>query len=753
MAITLETINRQLAAIERDPLPSNVQQNQQMRIHDGEGYVTRTAANWVATAQGIHQRARRGWISRPNEKDLLRLERQTMALMYRANVDKRAYTQQEKAALEQTFSDILVRYKRNQELYPGGDGNLTNQDRAQIHEACQNFPHFVQALCDRNRAERSDDVWTQGFVKFCLRSCGLSSLDARHWVKIFIELPNEVDAFMGSFDKRVGSIDPQMLQIIERDGRQVLCMRMNGQDVRIQGSKNGMISLPNLVDRNAAPYTLSVQEIYNKIRGKRAGYLEVEVFQNGGVLNWDSIEMGSTSDDGELLTRIDVSQPGWINNLPAWRVLTGAQVRERYGNRVNWAENLPHDQRFGLAMCANREEASLNMVNTHGFFEVIVPEPGQPDRFRILPFGFQPPTLPGTAMQKAEILLKTQRALLHYPDEGAVRSDRGQYREFFSISTQQFGDLETFLSRFVTKAREGREIFQLTGNNCARHTQKVFDKVVGKMFYQPFEALAGELFHGRDVHSEIKRITKSLDERALDRLANEVGARVVEGGNRQQMARLLSLCLNTLSETMAEGAPVGELRLSEEQALERIAAFYEANASREAGVDRVLKGDLSRLIKLTIGSQQFYKLPFFDAEFRDNLALWGFYSFIRSVALNWWMELPSAIEWVTELPRILCFYIFTCILLLPIGAWRGYEYRRNDGTMQTARVLTNPLNGRMMHLPAQAFNRPALKQQWQEEVRTVLGHLGANVQASPLNPEPHAEAAQLLIPGLIEVRA
>ncbi|MFI5334227.1 MAG: hypothetical protein ACHQT8_03555 [Chlamydiales bacterium] len=787
MSITLDRLNRQLASIERDPLAHNVNpQTPKAVLDQADGSpVTLTYTLWVEAARRERSRLLApetrtrlffNRLQQPNaemQKKLLRLERQEIGLMYRANVAKpREYTPQDKATLELQLSTILTRYKRNQDLYPGGNGDLTPQDRVQIHEACVHFPVFAQALIDRNRGERNNDPWTTSFVKFCMRSCGVSGGDARHWVKIFVEFPNEVDLLCASrIEKRIGAAGPNALNIVRQGDLETLCLRIDGRDVRIQGAKDTPITLANRVNPNATPLSTTVERIYKIIEEKRSAYGPVEAFHDG-ILNWDAIQLGSTQlildanaqatiDPIRVVQQNEAGQPildgrnfprarqGWIYDLPVWRRLSAQEVSARYANQVHWDENVPHNDRFGIAMCANRGEASLNMVDTHGFFELVIPEPDHEGQFRILPCGFQPPTLPANTIQKAKIMLDTQESRFHYPDEGPDRSERGQYKEFFAMTPEQFRAGEAYLSRYITKSREHREIFQLTGTNCAAQAQKTFHKFLQTKFFVPFENLVHEIFPERDVHTEVKQITKYLDEATLERLATQVAERLVEQRDHERTSRLLSLCFKTLSDTLKTDAPLQDLDISEGRALERIQTLYAQNPEADA----ILRSDISKLIQLTIGSQQFYKLRFFDAEFRENRVLQGFFTFISLWASDRLVRLSATVEWWSEIPRVLLYYLFTCVVLslANIAAWRGHSYLRNDGTIRTARVMTNPLTGRMIHLPAQAFNRPGLKADWRNQVQEILRHIPVPQAVALANPEPHVSERPVLSVGALQL--
>lgn len=618
----LNALNPQLAKLEQIPVRPDISAAAKAPV-EGEA---RTYQQLVDDAQGV----RLGLVfekltDEPDaENDLWMLERQQIALMYRTKGRTHAPARDE---LLTDFTRIIERYKRKADLYPGGNGQLTAHDRAQIARVCNEYPVFVEALLRRHtksaEIERNSnslvwdkldkrmypkfvrqyfvyhdeddkykDPWTEGFVKFCLRSPGASGIDAPEWIKVFVEYPNETDALMkATLDKRIGAVSPDMLSLRpQADGSLAVSIKIQGVWERVQGTKKQSVALRNLVDTKATPHSLPKQDIYSKMRAKRSGYEDVEVFQEG-ILNWDSIQLGSFNPTTHQIDQVDVNQPDWLLKLPPWRVVDEAQLQQRFAGQVRWPYS---GTRFALAVCATRETADLNIPNNHGFFEVVAEV--EPGKFVILPFGFQPPTLPDSDIDKLCFLQSTQPGMLHYPDESDYLSQRQKFSEFFAIDGAEFQVLQKHLAHFVEKARAGQEVFQPTGNNCARHVQKVYDTVIGQRFYKPFEEFVESLFPDREVHEEIKVIRKELDDEALSVLSKEVAEHLIAGKDQAKMASLLHLCINTLADVLKiNGTPIAAYKVTEAEALQKIQALY---AENPAGADAILTNDLQKLITL-----------------------------------------------------------------------------------------------------------------------------------------------------------
>ena len=268
-------------------------------------------------------------------EQLLMIERQELALIYRSNLPDGFSGDPEN--LKRDLAEIITRYKQrppakgNPSLYPGRENEpLSIFDHNQINHLCDNYPRFAEALIRRNPAGTTDDDLTEGFIKFCLRSCGASGKPALHWVGIFVKYPNEVEQLMrATLDKRLGATDPDLLQVRQReDGSYALFMKIDNVFQEVLGEKSGKrVSLKNRVQIGAPAYETTVKEIYKQIAAKRAGYFNFEVFQEG-VINWEALKLGSYNPGSRDHNVIDVTQPNWLYNaIPIWKTLTEDQVK------------------------------------------------------------------------------------------------------------------------------------------------------------------------------------------------------------------------------------------------------------------------------------------------------------------------------------------------------------------------------------------------------------------------------------------
>jgi hypothetical protein len=613
----------------------------------------------------------------------IQIERRQLAEDYRSHV--RLENSVVTPELEARFSTMILKYKGSVSLYPGGRAELTPHDQTQIHEMCTFFSRYAEALLMRDQAAREhEDPWIANFVKFCLRSCA-GPQDAREWVRIFVEYPDEVDALMrATLDKRIGAVMPRMLSIQRSlEGQEALCMQVDGTWRSLQLEEPGNISLQNRVQEGAPGYQISLEDLFKQFEAQRRDYTHVEVFADVGVLNWNDILLGSYNAETNQVDQIDLGQANWIYHLPVWKRASAEEVQNRYPNQIHW-DGVPHEERFGLVICATRISPNRNISENHGFLELVIPEPNTPGVFRILPIGFQPPTIADTDCEKLTYIQSVNPCMLYYPDASGYFSQRQRYAEFFPISPLEFQETQRLLGHFAEKGRAGKEVFQPSGTNCARHVQKIYDRVIGKRFYSRFESLAATLLEQEPaaIQRQIKKISKNLDEEALDILAKEVVNKLFDANNIERANELFTLCLNTIQFAFANHSKASEIDI--EDLRQKMTATF---ADQNAQVQEQFKGDFCKLIRFAFESQQFYKISIWDIDI-ENPWLGGFFTFVKGCSVEW---LRSGL-------------LRLCLFLL--GSWRSYSYEKADGTVKTLRMWNHPFHAQKLQLPAKIFDRP-----------------------------------------------
>jgi len=691
--VTLDQLtyfNRQLAALEAQPKPIQTDLRQNFSVTLDGKTETSTLGGWYSQAQVLRiQRAVQLSIQSPDwEEQWTYLEQQMCALAYSAGHPLPALLNFEQR--RDRFSALIETYKRNQKIYPGGGGPLTEKDRAQVETACLRYPHFVETLLRRTEINPHRDRWMEKFVKFCLRG--------KMRVDVFVETPNEADGLAKRhFDKRIGTVDPDFVQFIRHQGMRVLAMRIDGTLRPIQGNhKNDVVPLSNRLNLEAPHSSLRISTIFDQFKKKTLSYGSLEVVHQRGVILWDAIEMGVPNLETGEMTLLDVDQPGWILRMPPIGVIETQDLQQLYpGQRVC------EEGGYGLVIRASREKPTRELLNNHAFIELIVPNPQQPGQFFRYPIGFQPKQYPSTAYGQLNFLQNTEAAGVHGIDESGYLTNRQQTGVFLTLSHSEFESTLDYLRTQIRRGREGNLYFQMTGENCGFFVQELYDAVRGNNFYDPLRNQLQEIV-GWDpevVQEKMDRIKRGLDSKALEEVAVALSSRLSETDDREGMQLLLDSCLRALNQLLPSDVDPFEFP--------SIQAVYQKNSPEEAR--RILQESLENLICITVNSQQFYKVSILDAEINKPL-LSHIYAFLHMIP---WEALRVIVL------RILMFVFF--------ASWRGYDYIDRHGTPQVARSLTSPVaSNAMINLPARLFEWGAEQRERLRIATQLLGGMTAD---------------------------
>ncbi len=674
--IDIQSMLGQLASIEARPIEHP---DAPLEV-DGEPM---SAHAWVQRASQCFDQAH----GTPQERrDLKRGE---LSLQYRAEIAPEGDAENLIPRLE---AAVEAR-KRSPKLYPGGNGQLTQLDRDQIAVACRQFPAFVQAMLDWSEHDKS---WIDGFIKFNVRSPGAFGKAAPHWVAIFVLFPCEVDQLMdAALDKRFGATNPDGLRI--EDGELQMLIDGTWHTIPVE-KEQSMVTLRNRVHPvSRDPLELSWREMYGQFKAKRAGYFDVEVTELG-VTNLNAIHIGSRNPQTGTIDEFDVTSKGWIRNLPVWRRASFADLRERYGDRLDWG-NRQHHECYGIAICATRAHADRNVLETHGFFELIVPS-DQEGEFLIYPFGFQPETLPDKDLEKLSRIQATHPCFRHYPDESVALTNRQMHAEFFPCSFEEYEKTEELLGLF-------RGVFQITGDNCAYHViNNIYDKIIGHRFYNAFEELAASIFQctTNEIHPIMERMTRDLDGEARRKFVADFVGKLLAGATDQSktgfaledaiidherlpartgIETLFKICFESLADSFGVQENIEGIL---ERSLKNVQSILESKKSflENKNYRAQLQQALEQLIHLTFESHQLYATSVWNLE-STNWLIGGL------------LDIARMIPWEGLRNVLMRFVLFL------FGSFRWGSYQEIDGTWTSKSVWNHPYHASKMQLPAELF--------------------------------------------------
>jgi hypothetical protein len=640
----------------------------------------KTVAHWLRSAENKIASSKTKFLFAHEKREVELLERQHLALLYRSGALKKGYDRSAGEALAKQVEPVLRFYISHTKIFPGrhshGEGedlaNLSAKEKERLVHACTRYPKLFEIILQKHEGRPGHfDGWTADFVKWSLRS-GCS-------IGVFVKTPNEREFFSKiHLDKRSGSIDGNkgirfcdvgMFGCFKR----TLCIKMDDRMVPIQGDlKNRVITLNNLINPEAPGLTIRINEIFKSFKMKTSSYENVDYLQ-GGIRNWNAIRLGSYNSHTKTLDTVAAdSVLRELKTKAPLTTLSANELEERYPLSEGIA--LENGQ-YALAIRASRQKPNLNVLEAHGYAEIVCREG---DRYFIFPMGVQPIVLPQKALAKLFFITATHRAGLHYPDESFFLTQRQQIGFLYPLSEAETVRLHQAVSQMQNKADQGNLLFQFGGTNCSYHVQRLFDQVIGAPFFDKIQEIADRAFSRGNFLIE-----------AIDRIQYR---RAFEGLNHD----LLHKILTKLIDHLWEEHNITELRELARLSQQLLSKAYQSDIPIDLEMISMTNPDCKKAVEAllfeTIEAARPYRLDLFRSE-SDQGVLSSLNSLIKAAPWRW-------------LKRVLIntvFFIF--------GSWR-WAITRNEAPnrpmipFEASTVAGNPL------VQEGYLNHPAALWEW-----------------------------------------
>jgi hypothetical protein len=455
-------------------------------------------------------------------------------------------------------------------------------------------------------------------------------------------------------------------------------MKMDGVLQPIQGEfKKREITLKNLVNPLSSGITLKVEEIFTSFAKKTSSYQQIEYLQ-GGVRNWNAIHLGSMN--GKTKTLDTISSDSILRELRSKAPLISFdedQIKERY--KQSGFIPLKEGQ-WAIALRASRLKPNLNMLEAHGYIELIYKEN---DRYFALPMGVQPVHLPEKVLAKLFFLTATNKAGIHYPDESFFLSQRQQMGLFFPLSEQEEVRLQYTIASMQQSSEENHLLFQFAGKNCAFHIQRIFDQVIAAPFYEKIQDIADRAFsEGNFLSEAIDRITfkrafEGLNHELLNTTLKKITDHLWKNHRQEELRQLCALSASLLSKVHQRTIHIDSQKIH-------------TNNPR-------CKQAIQTLLKETIETIRFYRMDLFRVETDQGI-------------------LSSLNKVIKLIPSRLLKRLLTNVFLFLIGSWRWMIVKKDtviptkktDSDLQISSTAGNPL------VQEGYLNHPAALWEWLE---------------------------------------
>lgn len=660
-------------------------------------YADRPISAWLKSAAEKIDQMKKRFLFAHEKKQLDLLEQQHLALSYRSGALSKGYDISQGEALATQVEPIIRAYISHPKIFPGrhqtAEGKepapLTARERERLIHACTRYPELFRKLIERHTQNpKATDEWTANFVKWSLRS-GCS-------IGVFVKMPIERESLSKiHLDKRSGAIDGKKGIAFNDVGvfgcfRRTLCVKMDDKMQPIQGDfKKRVVTLKNLINPLAPGLTLRIKDILDSFGKKTHSYGQVD-YLAGGVRNWNSIHLGSYNGRTKKLDTVAVdSVLRELKTKVPLAKLTAVEMQERYS--LPTEPGLVNGQ-WALALRASRLKPNLNILEAHGYSEIVYKEN---DRYFVFPMGVQPISLPQKDLAKLLYLTSTNKSGLHYPDESFFLKQRQQLGILFPLSREEEVRLHFAISAMHKSAQEGSLLFQFGGTNCSYHIQRLFDQVIAAPFYEKIQEIADKAFSQGNFLSEtidrmhFKKAFEGLNHDLLDKILGKLVDHLWEENNTSDLRELAQLCQQLLSKAYQREIPLDPSKISTD--------------------NPDCKQPLKAFVFETIESVRFYRMDLFRIE-TDQALLSSLNKVIKLVPWRWMKQ------------------IFANTVLFLLGSWRWIVVRKPSDTSNrtTARVeisamAANPLvqEGYLNH-PAALWEWMRRKDERLAKLQTIL---------------------------------
>lgn len=309
---------------------------------------------------------------------------------------------------------------------------LTPFDEAQLYEASF-WPSLLEEVFKSPRLQ-------DNFFKWTLRD--------KNSVEIFARFPDwALRLLKANLSQRIGRLNGKGLKIEE--GHLTLLF---------EGKKVPLTSLDQVVVLKHA-YRLTLGEVLKVFENKAYDVGNLEYCKEG-IINWNTLELGSWVPFEGVWKRIDLDRPDWYNELPAFETLTPTEIKERY----NIDE--PPAQQWVLSAVSTRGSLNLDYNNTHAFLELAIPNGA--GSYQIYNFGKFSIEFPKTALDRIKMLCRTTEARVSYPDENVYFTFREQALYPLLLFEHEGREVLDSIKKDILTGWKGNFVYQIESENCAK---------------------------------------------------------------------------------------------------------------------------------------------------------------------------------------------------------------------------------------------------------------------------------------------
>lgn len=349
------------------------------------------------------------------------------------------------------FADFLQQIEANKKSHPvlkqlaEKDQVLSESDLHTLDHMKAHYPSITRMLCE-------DPVWREAFVNSVIVR-GISPDVFAQFINTTTSLSSLIMTRFGHFkeflkiEENAKGFKSLTIPYIDHHGKQ---QRVNLHDTK---------AILNL----EGGFTLSVGEMLKVLKQKPVVMGPLGVFPEG-IRSFEMGQFGWMQKNGSIKL-IDLTQKDWIQQLPAWQVLSTEEANKKYGPYLHGEALDGKNMMVALAVSA-KDKNRQDLLGVHGYQVILVPMGD--GRYNVLPLARVPKVSPDlrSKWQTVSFVANTAVAEIQY-DTNYFTDNRVHGMVCYSLSPEQGAYyMNEIIAPDIQSGRDGTLLFQFADQNC-----------------------------------------------------------------------------------------------------------------------------------------------------------------------------------------------------------------------------------------------------------------------------------------------
>ncbi len=407
-------------------------------------YRKTTSPYWDSVGKSLLERLRSS-ATKQTTKLADRLEQRLLALSFREIGDSGTAQGEE--------AETLVRYaqewKKNYRYLEERDWN--EGDEQALLELSNRFPSLISLL---NR----DESLRERFFIWGIRD--------RLSVESFAAFPATAELVekyvLGPFLHKAG---PKMLAVkINKHGAKCLTIPLYGKHKGAVSSKPVKLWKGNKEVQFPHGYKAKFKHVLEALKVRDKKWVDF-IISEKGIENWNPRHWGVLNSSGQI-QKLPIEND-WYRKIPVLQRLSIDEAKERYGNKID-------GRNYAVALRASRRRKNRDVVGTHAFFDLCIPDPETNTYIVISPGKFSR-VMPQSLWEYVKMFGDTVEGVIASHDPSVVYPWRQHTRHSVIVTETQFQEFADKLREFIIEARNGNFFFSIMADSCSIWSQKMMN--------------------------------------------------------------------------------------------------------------------------------------------------------------------------------------------------------------------------------------------------------------------------------------